>query len=331
MSERETLSGDSIQRWKGVNQRTSPTIVQDGFFSHSMGVYFNNEGVVRIFGKRLAGKLGGPIFHIFQIEGIALLQTQTALWSVTVAELSEFFITQFPEEPEAPLVYNILHTTLTVQAPPSYPAHTTSFSVQMRYIEVARTGAYADVPHTWTDLDVSNPDPSEIYNLTGLWEGGIYEFRCAATNAYGTTYSEVARVQLSWLEPVNAFPVYQNIALDDFEIVVPAIPSVTEFEILWLTGADRENIADYTPVVGYCEWNIPVILYGSDLISPSVPAPGTTYTFRYRYTLKQANNTFVEIVTDWSEVLTAAPPATVRITTLSDTRVTSTGDRRITS
>lgn len=326
MSERETLSGDVIQRWKGVNQRTQPTLVPDDFFTSSRGLYFATYGVVRLDGKHLVGRLDGPVFSIFQFGKFAFVQTTTKLWSIPIAEIANFFVLQLPEIPGTPIVYDISYTSLTVQAPPSYPGHTLSFSLEERFIEVDRPGG-DDNPQAWTDLG-GEVEPSELFYRAGLYIGGIYEYRAVATNDVGTTYSAVARVQLLWAAPGINVPLYANITEDYFDILVPAIPSVTVFTILLLTGSDPDDIGDYSDIGGTCEPLVASFTPATDLMTVT---SSTTYTFRFQYTLKKADNTFIDITTDHTSVTTLSPVDDVRVLSTGDTRVLSTGDIRILS
>jgi hypothetical protein len=325
MSERETSTGDSIQRWKGVNQRTQPTLVKDDFFTSSRGLYFGPEGVIRLFGKRLVGKLDGPVFGIFVFGAFAMVQTTTKLWSIPIDEITSFAILQYPSIPGTPIVYNIDYTSLTVQTPPSYPAHTLSFRLEERFIEVSRTGIYADIPQSWADIGGGEVVPSQVFNRTGHYIGGIYEYRMKAENDVGITYSEVARVQLLWAPPTINVPTYSDIDEGDFKIVVPAIPSVTVFTILMLTGADPDDLGDYSDIGGTCEPLVASWVWATDLAAIS---SSTTYTFRFQYTLKKADNTFVDITTNYSTVTTATPAADVRVLSTGDVRVLSDGDTR---
>lgn len=75
MSNRETQLAISLQQWRGVDQRTSPTLVQEGFFVFSRGVYFGlGDNAERVPGKTLSVKLPGPILQIFQFGSNAIIQ-----------------------------------------------------------------------------------------------------------------------------------------------------------------------------------------------------------------------------------------------------------------
>lgn len=88
MSNRETQIGSSIQQWRGVDQRTSPTLVQDGFFVFSRGVYFGlGDNAERVPGKTLSVKLSGPILQIFQFGSNTIIQSYGQIDFVDTASL----------------------------------------------------------------------------------------------------------------------------------------------------------------------------------------------------------------------------------------------------
>lgn len=97
MSQRETQVQSSLQKWKGVNQRTQPTLLEDGFFSMSQGIYFGlGDNAERIPGKQLAGYLQGlSIFNIFQFGNISFIQTKTKLFSVPTSDLINFSVPHY--------------------------------------------------------------------------------------------------------------------------------------------------------------------------------------------------------------------------------------------
>lgn len=89
MSERETQSEGSLQQWKGVDQRTQPTLVHDGFFSMIRGTFFGlGDNASRIPGKRLVLKLAVPVFNLYVFGDIVLVQGQTTLYMLPVSELN---------------------------------------------------------------------------------------------------------------------------------------------------------------------------------------------------------------------------------------------------
>lgn len=318
MSERETLSGDSVQRWKGVNQRTQPTLVEDGFFTGCTGLYFNTDGVIRLNGKKLAGNIGQAVFMIFQLDKIALLQTTSQLLAIPIEELLGFSLIQLPGVPQTPVVTDISYTTLNLHGPTSYPAHTLSFSLQQRTIRVDTTDPYPDLPSSWSNVDDGSTAPNEVYSIFGA-PGLIWEFRGAATNVNGTTYSQVARVQHLWVAPGLSVPTFSNLTPTDFSIVVPAIPSVTLFTLLLLTGADPANFAHYTAIGGAVNDLASTNNTASTLMTVT---DGSTYTFRLSYSLKTADDSFVALV---------GAPASLTLPSLVDRRIDSDGNIRVDS
>lgn len=321
MSERETLSGDSIQRWKGVNQRTQPTLVEDGFFTGSIGLFFNTDGVIRLDGKKLAGNIGKPVFSIFQVDKIALLQTTTQLLIIPIEELNGFAIVQLPQLPQTPVVTDVSYTTLNLHAPTSYPAHTLSFRMERRIIYVDEL-SYEDDPGVWVEVAV-DPTPLDVFSLT-FPMGMIVEFRNVAINDVGSTYSLVARLQLLWAAPGANLLTYSDINYTNFTILVPAIPSALDFTILSLTGADLNDPADYTAIGGIAG-ETPVAIPASSLMTVT---EGTTYALRMSYRLKTASGSFLDFFTGASSVTTLGTAANRRITSTGDFRITSTGDNR---
>lgn len=88
MSERETKLSISLQQWRGVDQRTSPVRVQDGFFVMSRGVYFGlGDNAERIPGKQLAGKLDLAALQIYQFGNNVMMQGLGRLWMIDSASL----------------------------------------------------------------------------------------------------------------------------------------------------------------------------------------------------------------------------------------------------
>lgn len=88
MSERETVGNVSLQQWRGMDQRTQPTNVQDGFFTSARGVYFGlGDNAERLPGKVLHFLLAQGVFGIYVFQQLALLQTQTKLLAMPLADL----------------------------------------------------------------------------------------------------------------------------------------------------------------------------------------------------------------------------------------------------
>lgn len=87
MSERETRVDNVLQQWRGVDQRTQPTLVKDGFFVMTRGVYFGLGGnAERVPGKVLSLLSDEPVFNIVQFGDKILIQGLTEL---VMADLSD--------------------------------------------------------------------------------------------------------------------------------------------------------------------------------------------------------------------------------------------------
>lgn len=88
MSQRETKLDIELQQWRGVDQRTSPTLVQDGFFVMSRGVFFGlGDNAERIPGKHLVLRANQAVFNLVQFGSQALVQTLGELRMISVNEL----------------------------------------------------------------------------------------------------------------------------------------------------------------------------------------------------------------------------------------------------
>lgn len=88
MSNRETQQNSSVQSWRGVDQRTQPTLVQDGFFTMSRGVFFGlGDNAERLPGKEILAYLDEPIFQLFINGNNLLIQTMENLYSVALSEI----------------------------------------------------------------------------------------------------------------------------------------------------------------------------------------------------------------------------------------------------
>lgn len=89
-SQRETQKQGSLQDWKGVDQRTQPTRVADGFFIMSYGTIFGftDGGVERLPGKKLAVKIASPVVSIMQFGEITFIQQLDKLTIIPTAELA---------------------------------------------------------------------------------------------------------------------------------------------------------------------------------------------------------------------------------------------------
>lgn len=87
MSERESKVDSVLQQWRGVDQRSQPTLVQSGFFVMARGVYFGLGGnAERIPGKTLSLLSDEPVFNMVQFGNKVLIQGLTEL---SIADLSD--------------------------------------------------------------------------------------------------------------------------------------------------------------------------------------------------------------------------------------------------
>lgn len=97
MSNRELQVESEISTFRGVDERTVPTLLDSNFFSSSRNVYFGLDGVVsRIEGKLLLRKLDDSIVNLVQFGDKIIIQTLATLQIVTLKELYE------PEPPTPP-------------------------------------------------------------------------------------------------------------------------------------------------------------------------------------------------------------------------------------
>lgn len=89
MSERETRVDSVLQQWRGVDQRTQPTLVKDGFFVMARGVYFGLGGnAERIPGKTLSTLMAQPVFNIVQVGQKVIIQGLTTVWICDISDLT---------------------------------------------------------------------------------------------------------------------------------------------------------------------------------------------------------------------------------------------------
>lgn len=65
-----------------------PTLVQDGFFVMSRGVYFGlGDNAQRLEGKLLSAFMGEPIFSLTVSGNLLLIQTMNNLYITPIASL----------------------------------------------------------------------------------------------------------------------------------------------------------------------------------------------------------------------------------------------------
>jgi len=88
MARRETNLRSDLQQWRGVDQRTQPTLVKSGFFVMARGVFFGlGNNAERLPGKTLTLKSASPIFSITVFGELAFVQTLDNLYSIPLAEI----------------------------------------------------------------------------------------------------------------------------------------------------------------------------------------------------------------------------------------------------
>jgi len=175
MSTRETLGPISLQQWKGVDQRTSPTLVQSGFFVMSRGVFFGlGDNAERIPGKKLVIRLDDPVLNIFQFEENVILQTADSVMFCTVEELTDFAIAIRPHVPVAPTFSSVSNTSLNVVLPVL-----SAFALTLN-LQKSLDGM------SWT-TEGTGFAGLQIIPQTGLTPSTTYYYRAIAVNTAGTT------------------------------------------------------------------------------------------------------------------------------------------------
>lgn len=175
MSRRETQIAVSLQQWRGVDQRTSPTLVQDGFFVSARGVYFGlGDNAERVPGKQLSGKLEAAVLQVSQFGNNVLVQGLGKLWFTDVQGLLDFEISFKPDAPPAPDISDVANTSLKVTAPSSYPSHTSSFSLQRSLDDVS-----------WTTI-ATNLATLQVFTDTGLTPSTLYYYRLISVGSDST-------------------------------------------------------------------------------------------------------------------------------------------------
>lgn len=173
MPERELVATNVINWWKGVDQRTQPTLVQDGFFSMTRGTYFGfGDNCIRLPGKKLSTQLPSSILVLFpiQIGTITIIQTLGVLYVVDTASLLAFDPTLIPEAPPAPTFGNVTSTTVIVITPSVLPIFTASFSIQQ-----------SPDNSSWTTI-ATNLATLQNFLVTGLTASTLYYFRFLSVN-----------------------------------------------------------------------------------------------------------------------------------------------------
>lgn len=99
MSERETQIQTSFERWRGVDQRTQPTLVQTGFFSSVRGVYFASQSNA----QRIPGKV--PVFKLNDaVLGIIAMGTTVFVQCLDTLRITDLASLQIPPEVNLPIL-----------------------------------------------------------------------------------------------------------------------------------------------------------------------------------------------------------------------------------
>lgn len=192
MSHRETQLDGTLQQWRGVDQRTQPTLVRDGFFVMSRGVFFGlGDNAERVPGKKLAGLQVSPIFHIHQFGDKALVQGMDQVWMVDVAELVELNIVFQPGVPDPPTFDNITGDSLDVILPATLPVHTVSFTLQSSPDDLV-----------WTTV-ATGLAPLQVVGQSGLTALTTYYYRVIAVGVGADTTGPSADVTTTAAAPTN--------------------------------------------------------------------------------------------------------------------------------
>lgn len=89
MPNRESQIQTFLQEWKGMDQRTSPVRVQEGFFSNTNGTYFGlGENAERVPGKLIAGQIKNDmIVNLHYFDQQVLIQGINGLYILPYADL----------------------------------------------------------------------------------------------------------------------------------------------------------------------------------------------------------------------------------------------------
>jgi len=88
MPERQIQTVASLQQWRGVDQRTQPTLVSDGFVTWSRGLFFGlGDNAERIPGKTVSLKLTGSVFNLMPFGDKMLVQTLDSVQIIPISEL----------------------------------------------------------------------------------------------------------------------------------------------------------------------------------------------------------------------------------------------------
>lgn len=294
MSQRETQLSISLQQWRGVNQRTSPTLVQDGFFVMSRGVFFGlGENAERIPGKKLSGRLPQAIFQIYQFGDAVLIQTFDKLWHTDVQGLLDFDVEFLPVAPPAPNITVIGYFTVDMVMPAALPDYTNNFAVQR-----SLTGV------TWTTI-VAGLAALQNFQDTGLNDLTQYRYRLVSVGSTSTTPGPAVIITtLPRLPDAPAAPTYANITSTGYDLTVPAMPP------FGLTMDMQRSPDDAT-------WTtVDTGLTGGEFFTATGEASGVPIYYR--------------MIAFNARGSTIGPSSSVTPNALSDARLTRDGDFRVT-
>lgn len=303
MSERETQIEGSLQQWRGVDQRTQPTLVQDGFFVMSRGVFFGlGDNAERVPGKVMSGKLAGPVFNIQQFGNRVLVQGMSELWIADVEELTDHDIIFQPLAPAVPTFSAVSFFSLDVTTP-ALPL----YAISMR-LERSPDNA------TWTII-ASGLAGLQTVPESGLTDDTTYYYRAVAvgtgglfTNGPSDNVTTPAR-----LPDAPVAPTYTNITATDFDVIVSALPA-------FAVDMDLQRSAD--GISGWVTTNSG--LTGGEII----PFTGETTDVPVYFRLI-ANNAHGSTNGAVSSVTPTTGTGDFRLTESGDFRITESGDSRI--
>lgn len=299
MSQRETQISGSLQQWKGVDQRSQPTLVQDGFFMMSKGMLFGfGDNVERMPGKRLSTKMDDAIVSIVQFGRIAFLQTlASGVWMVPIEELVLFDIILQPGMPDAPTLSNVQSFSIDATMPAAFPANTLSFSLQ-RSLDDA----------IWTTV-ATGLAPLQLFSDTGLSDDTQYYYRLLAVGVGAETAgpSDTATTPAR-LPDAPASPNYSSITATSFDVNVSALAAFAD-------DMDLERSPDDAT------WSTEATgLLGGEVIPYTGETTGVPVYFRLI-----GNNVHGSTAGASSFVIPDAAGGDARITESGDIRITETG------
>lgn len=120
--------------------------------------------------------------------------------------------------PAAPALSNITPISMTVTTPGTFPANTSSFSIQQS------TGFYS--PGTWTTI-ATGLGLNVAFNVTGLTPSTKYYFRCVAVGTGGSIAGNYANATTLAL-PLPGNPTFGNILPTSIRVTAPALPQYAD-------------------------------------------------------------------------------------------------------